>query len=131
LFKRRVIVALLSTVVFSLILAYIDYTPVSERLPDTSYGSFFSPIPFLIIITGVPYILGGIPISMLIDKYVDKLIVKLPLYLMGGYMVGVLNLVISFETFALGMLWLGIYGVAGSLIFFIIMTLNKQLNILK
>jgi MFS family permease len=128
LFKSRVIVALLSTFIFSLILAYIDYTPVSERLPDTSYGSFISPIPFLIIITVVPYFLGGIPVSILIDKYVDKLIVKLPLYLMGGYIVGVITLVISFGTFAIEMLWFGIYGVAGSLIFFIIMSLNARLK---
>ncbi|WP_042145505.1 hypothetical protein [Paucisalibacillus sp. EB02] len=127
-FKRRVIAALLSTIVFSLILAYIDYTPVSERIPDTSYGSFISPIPFLIIITGVPYILGGIPVSILIDKYVDKFIVKLPLYLMGGYIVGVITLVISFGTFSFKFLWLGIYSVAGSLIFFIIMSLNARLK---
>ncbi|WP_042142771.1 hypothetical protein [Paucisalibacillus sp. EB02] len=129
-FKRKVIVALFSTIVFSLILAYIDYTPVSERLPDTSYGSFFSPIPFLIILTGVPYILGGIPVSMLIDKYVDKLIVKLPLYLMGGYIVGVITMVISFGTFSFSpeFLWLGIYGVVASLIFFVIMSLNARLK---
>ncbi|WP_176481985.1 hypothetical protein [Paucisalibacillus globulus] len=130
LFKRKLFIALFSTIVFSFILAYINYTPVSERLPDTSYGSFLSPIPFLIILTGVPYILSGIPVSILIDKYVDKLIVKLPLYLIGGYLIGLITLVLSFGTFSLSFdfLWLGIYGVAGSLIFFIIMSLNARLK---
>ena len=70
---------------------------------------------------------------MLIDKYVDKLIIKLPLYLIGVYIVGVITLVISFGTFSFSseFLWLGIYGVAGSFIFFIIMSMNAQLKKFK
>lgn len=123
--KRRIIVALLSTVIFSVILAYIMYTPISDRQPDTWYDPFGAPIPFLLLITGAAYLLGGVLVSSLIDRYVDKEIIKLPFYLIAGFIVGVMTIMISFGTIALEILWFGIYGAVGSLIFFSFMSLNK------
>lgn len=126
--KRKVYVALLSTIIFSIMLAYIMYTPISDRHPDTWYDSFGAPIPFLLCITGVAYLLGGIPVSLFIDKYIDKEILKLPLYLIAGFIVGVLTMMISFGTFSLQMFGFGIFGATGSLIFFIVMSCSKYLQ---
>src|SRR5690625_2606846 len=123
--KRRIIIALLSTVIYSLVLAYIMYTPIPDRHLDTWYDSFGAPLPFLLFITGAAYLIGGISASSLIDKYVDKEIIKLPIYLIAGFIVGVMTIMVSFSTISLELLQFGIYGAAGSLIFFIFMLLNK------
>lgn len=123
--KRRIIIALLSTIIFSMILAIIMYTPISDRHLNTWYDPFGAWISFLLMITGVAYLLGGVPISSLIDKYVDKEIIKLPFYLMAGFLVGCITIMITFATISLEILSFGIYGAVGSLIFFTFMSLNK------
>ncbi|MFC4404450.1 hypothetical protein [Gracilibacillus xinjiangensis] len=125
---KRLVVALLSTVIFSLVLAYMIYTPVSERHSNTWYDPFGAPVPTLLLITGLAYLLGGIPASLLIDKYVEKRIIKLPLYLSSGFIVGIITIISSFKTILLESLWYGIYGLVGSLIFFSIMSLFKIIN---
>ncbi|MBM7569911.1 hypothetical protein [Aquibacillus albus] len=129
---RRLIVSLLSTVIFSLILAYMMFTPVSERNPDSWYDSFGAPIPILLLITGLAYLVGGIPISIFIDKNVEKEIIKLIFYLIAGFIVGVLTITIvsllsggpiTFSFFAFG-----IYGSVGSSIFFIFMILTIRIK---
>lgn len=124
-FKRRIMIALSSTVIFSIILAFIMYTPISDRQSNTWYDPLSAPLPFLLLITGAAYVLGGVPVSTLIDKYVEKAIIKLPFYILAGFIVGCITIMITFGTISLEILSFGIYGATGSLIFFILMSLNK------
>lgn len=126
--KRRIIVALLSTVIFSLIIAYIWYTPLSEREPNTWYDPFGSIMTILIMFSAPAYLLGGVPISFYIDKYVEKEIIKLPIYLLSGFAVGIITIVIAAMAVALEVLWFGIYGSFASLIFFVLMLLTSRIK---
>lgn len=126
--KRRVVVALLSTGIYSLILATLLYTPIASREPNTSYSSFASPLPFLLLMTGAAYFLGGIPISSFIDKSVNKKIMKLLYYFFAGFIVGCLTIMIAFKTISLEVLSFGLYGAIGGFIFFILMSLDKVLQ---
>src|SRR5690625_726881 len=125
--KKRLVVALLSNVIYSFLLAYIMYTSLADREPNTWYESFGAPITILLIFTGVAYLLGGIPVSLVFDKYIKKEIIKFPLYLIAGFIVGVLVIMISFWTVTIDLLWFGLYGVVGSIIFFTLIVLSKKL----
>lgn len=126
LLKRRIIVALLSAIIFTLILSYISYTPVTEREPNTWYESFGSFVQIYLLFSVPAYLLGGVPISLYIDKHVKKGIIKLFLYLLGGFFVGVVTIVISFMTVALDVLKYGIVCLFASLLFFVLMLLTKR-----
>lgn len=124
--KRRVIVALLSAIIFSLILSYISYTSISEREPNSWYGSFGSLVTVYLIFSVPAYLLGGVPVSLYIDKYVKKGIIKLLFYLLAGFFVGVVTIVISAMAVAPEVLWYGVVGLFASLLFFVLMLLTKR-----
>lgn len=126
--KRRVIVALLSALIFSLIFSFISYTPVAEREPNTWYDSFSAFFQVYLMFSVPAYVLGGVPVSLYVDRYVKKGIIKLLLYLLSGFFVGVAIIVISFMTVTLEVLWYGVVGLFASLIFFILMLLTKRLK---
>lgn len=70
---RRLLSALLSSIIFCIILAYLQYTPIAERQPNTSYMSFSS-LVFIYLIYATPvYVLGGIPCSILIDNITKRI----------------------------------------------------------
>ncbi|RNB86440.1 hypothetical protein [Brevibacillus panacihumi] len=70
---RRLLSALLSSIIFCVILAYLQHTPVAERQPSTSYMSFSS-LVFIYLIYATPvYLLGGIPCSILIDTITKRI----------------------------------------------------------
>lgn len=124
---KRIIVAILSTIIFSIVLAYMMGAPVLDWHQNSWYAPLNAWIPFLLLITGIPYLLGGVTASLLIDKYIDKEIIKFPFYLIAGFIVGVITVIITFGTISISieMLLLGIFGTAGSLIFFVLMLLSK------
>lgn len=124
--KKRVIVALLSAIIFSIILSYISYTPISEREPNTWYESFGSLVTVYLLFSVPAYLLGGVPVSLFIDRYVKKGIIKLLFYLIAGFFVGVATIVISFMTVALEVLSYGVLGLCASLLFFVLMLLTKR-----
>lgn len=126
--KRRIIIALLSAIIFSLVLSYISYTPIAEREPNSWYESFGSTLTLYLIFSVPAYLLGGIPISLYIDKFVEKEIIKLVLYLLGGFLVGIATIVISFMTVSFELLWYGVVGLFASLLFYILMLLAKRFN---
>ncbi|MBO8165028.1 MAG: hypothetical protein H0Z34_15185 [Brevibacillus sp.] len=64
---RKIIVALLSSVVFSLSLAVAAYTPAFEREPNTYYFSFLSLVMIYLTYAAPVYLLGGVPCCILID----------------------------------------------------------------
>ncbi|MBM7572356.1 hypothetical protein [Aquibacillus albus] len=109
------------------------YTPISERNSDTWYDPFGAYLPILLMVIGLAYFLCGIPASMLIDKYVNKETVKMLIYLIVGFVAGILTILIFILFLGGGpitfsVLAFGIYGSAGSFIFFIFMILTTILN---
>lgn len=70
---RRLLSALLSSIIFCSILAYFQHIPIAERQPNTSYMSFSS-LVFIYLIYATPvYVLGGIPCSILIDNITKRI----------------------------------------------------------
>ncbi|HET7581050.1 MAG TPA: hypothetical protein VFK33_17360 [Bacillales bacterium] len=133
---RRVIVALIAIVLFSLILAIWSYVPVAERNPDTYYAPFGSYIPVFLMFLAPAYFLGGIPISMLIDRFVKNKGLQPIFYILAGFVTGLFVYLIfaglvsdSVDEFFRG-LWLndmvsfGIFGAAGAFLFSVILFLT-------
>lgn len=131
---RRVIVALLAIMLFSYILAIFSYVPVGERNPDTYYAPFGSYIPVFLMFLTPAYLLGGIPASMLIDRFVKNKGLQPLFYVLAGFMAGIFVYLIfallvsdSVDDFFRGvwrhMVLFGIYGAAGAFLFFVIMFL--------
>ena len=126
--KRRIIVALLSAIILSLILSYISYTPIVDRESNIRYESFGSTLPVFLIFFLPAYLLGGLPISLYIDKFVEKEFIKLIFYLLGGFLAGIATIVISFMVISFELLWYGAVGVFASLLFYVLMLLAKRFN---
>lgn len=113
---RRLVVALLSTVILSVVLAYL-----------------YSTIKIFLIITGYAFLLGGIPTSMLIDKIIRKEPLKLTCYLISGFVLGVItiiifSLLIGGGSLNLSILTFGIFGAIGSFIFYSLLSLLQNLG---
>lgn len=125
LIKRRIIIALLSTIVSSFILAIYAYTPMADRIENAWYESFFAPVPIFLIFNGFAYIVFAIPVSFIIDKYVHNELLKLPIYLIAGFIAGMLTIFIFFLTYTTELFSFGLYGVFGSIIYFLMMWLSK------
>lgn len=126
--KKRILIALLSAILFSLILSYISYTPLTEREPNSGYGSFGSFIWFYLLFSIPVYLFGAIPLSFFIDKHVEKELVKLPLYVLGGFFVGIITIMISFMAIGLELLKYGAVGAFAGFIFFVLMWLTKRIR---
>lgn len=126
--KKRITVALLSAILFSLILSYISYTPFAEREPNSGYESFGSFIRFYLLFSVPVYLFGAIPLSYLIDKHVEKELVKLPLYVLGGFFAGIITIMISFMAFGVELLMYGAVGAFAGFIFFVLMWLTNRIK---
>lgn len=126
--KRRIIVALLSAIIFSLILSYISYTPIAEREPNTWYESFGSFVQIYLLFSIPAYLLGGVPISWYMDRQVNGGIIQLLFYLLGGFLVGIATILISFMTVSFELLGFGVLGLFASLLFYMLMFLAKRFN---
>jgi len=61
-------IAVVSTVIFSLFFGFIQYVPKEEQEPNVLYMSFVDIISACAIFSAPVFLLGGIPSSMLIDK---------------------------------------------------------------
>lgn len=131
---KKIIAAVLSTAVSSFVLSIKMYTPLSERHPNTGYESFCSWLPLFLVILGLAYILGGIPCSLLIDRFVKKTSMRFISYLIAGFIVGIITTLI-FISFLSGpfldfttVLVFGLYGSLGAMVFYFLLVL---LNLLK
>lgn len=129
---NRVIGALLSTIVVSTILSIKAYNPISERKPNTGYETFTSYFIIFMIFVGVAYLLGGIIFSYIIDTFIENKWLKFIYYLMAGFIVGVLSIIV-FILFLSGpmednktVLYFGMYGSLGAGIFYIILSLLNR-----
>ncbi|MED1793163.1 hypothetical protein P4V54_10795 [Brevibacillus nitrificans] len=64
---RKVVVALISSLLFCVILAWFNYIPAAQQQPNTYYWSFFSLVAIYLIYAIPVYIVGGVPVSILIE----------------------------------------------------------------
>jgi len=85
------------------------------------------------MITGCAYLLGGIPVSFFIDKYVGNEKLKFVFYLITGFIVGFITLIIFSLLFSGGQITLhvlkyGLFGCVGAFMFFIFMLLTTKLE---
>jgi uncharacterized PurR-regulated membrane protein YhhQ (DUF165 family) len=131
--KKRVLVALSSTVILSLILSLFLYTPESERRPNTLYEPFGAYVEIILFLAGLAYFLGGIPLSIYIEKIAKKTSSKLIAYIGFGYLVGALTTLIF--TMLLGgphdifiIFYYGLYGSLGAFIFYVGMFVSNKFS---
>ncbi|MDF2678884.1 MAG: hypothetical protein K0R47_74 [Brevibacillus sp.] len=64
---RKILVALVSSILFCVVLAWINYTPEAQQQPDTYYWPYFSLVMVYLIYATPVYVVGGVPASMLIE----------------------------------------------------------------
>lgn len=124
--KKRIIVGLLSTLIFSIVMAYVSYTPIADQEANSWYESFGSLFQVYLIFSLPAYLLGGIPISLFIDKRVKKEMIKFPLYLCGGFLVGMATIGITFMVISFELVWYGLVGSCASLLYYVLMLLTKR-----
>lgn len=139
---KKVIVAALSTIILSIFISAWFYVPVSHRQTNVAYfsDSFWSLIPLFMIFTAPSYFLGGIPVSILIDKYVESKVYQFILYILAGLIIGILVSIVyflsvsnSFSQFfshpSLSIIFgFGLYGAGGSFLFFFTNLLVKLIG---
>ncbi|OUQ86500.1 hypothetical protein B5G50_21445 [Brevibacillus brevis] len=64
---RKILIALVSSVIFCLSLAFLNYTPEIDREPNVQYFSFVSLVMIYLIYATPVYLLLGVPSSLVID----------------------------------------------------------------
>ena len=115
---KRVMIALLLTVLFGLSHAHLTYGSIHVSLLTVGFG----------------FILGGIPASILIDTYVHKESMKILFYLLSGFVLVGLVLTVILLIFDDAawiipvMIWYGPYGLVGGFLFYILMFLATKLQ---
>jgi len=69
---KRLLTVVLSVVFFATIFSWVSYVPSSQREPNVYYFGFLETFTFVIIYAGPIYFLAGLPLSIVIDKLMDK-----------------------------------------------------------
>ncbi|MEH6937532.1 hypothetical protein V7056_06690 [Bacillus sp. JJ664] len=96
---KRIIVASVAAIIFSLIFSFLDYVPVSQRINGTYYFGFFETFIIILIYSSPIYFVAGIPLSIGIEYWHQKYsfnskytsyIVKVGMYSIVGMIVGAL-----------------------------------------
>jgi len=70
---RKIMVAILSSILFCLALAWFSYSPAREGEPGVYHWSYLSLFMLYMIYAAPVYLLGGVPCSLLIDRLIKKL----------------------------------------------------------
>ena len=70
---EKIIVAVLSSVILSLTLAFLMYTPVAEQQPGVGYSSFQSLIIIYLIYSLPVYLIGGGLYSAFVNVYIESM----------------------------------------------------------
>ncbi|WP_010094287.1 hypothetical protein [Ornithinibacillus scapharcae] len=126
---KRFLTAIVSSIVFSGLMGLLNYMTTST----SSFDSFWLPMLFFLMYSTPVYLIGGIPISYLIDKLIEKKNFSSPVtrhytrygfYLLAGIIVAVIYIIIlaisngGFES--ISQLWLMylVGGVIASLVFY-------------
>lgn len=70
---RKVLVALVTSILLCLVLAWINYTPEAQRQPGTYHWPYFSLVAVYLIYATPLFVVGGVPASMLIEALNEKI----------------------------------------------------------
>ncbi len=70
---RKILVALVSSILFCMALAWINYTPAAKQQPDTYQWPYFTLMLIYLIYATPVYVVGGVPASILIEALNDKI----------------------------------------------------------
>lgn len=135
---RKAIVAILSSIVLCLVLAWMNYTPIALRQPDTWYEPFFSLFMIYMIYALPVYLLGGIPSSMLIDCLQRKITISnrianyfvlVLLYAIAGFLCMLLIFITisDGELMGEGMILYGGFGSMASLTYYHVLIITNVL----
>lgn len=134
---RRVVTALLSTILFAIIYSWMFYVPSSQREPNVYYFGFFETSIFVIIYTAPVYFLVGILVSILIDKLVGNVdrnskwklyFIQLGLYSLAGILVGFIYLIIfSDSIYLVEVSYFSLFGFAASNLYFHLLLLVRKI----
>lgn len=96
---QKMAIVMLSTILFNLLNAYLNYVPISERRPNVSYFPFWPSVMFYSLYVFPIYLVGGVFSNVIIDNVIEpktytsrwlKYIVKLGLYAKAGMVVAFL-----------------------------------------
>lgn len=126
---KRVLTAIVSAIVFSALMGLLNYMTTTTN----SFDSFWLPMLFFLMYSAPVYIIGGIPISYLIDKLIEKInfssqvtrhYTRYSFYLLAGIMVAVIYIIIlaisngGFESASPLFFMYLVGGVIASLVFY-------------
>lgn len=140
---ERIITASLSVLLFTTIYSLIAYTPDSYREANVLYFGFFDIFLFVIIYAGPVYFIAGVPISMLIDNFIEKSIrhskvakylAGLGMYSLSGAFVGIILVFIfngGLKFNLVDVIPNLIYGLISALIYFHLSLLLLRFNVLQ
>ncbi|MFG6146856.1 hypothetical protein [Halobacillus sp. B23F22_1] len=118
--KDKLIAALTANLLLGIIFYWMNYVPESQRNEGTYYFDFGEIVTFVFIYAGPAYLLAGLPLSYIIDKYTGRshglrgYLLRLGLYAAAGLAAGLLYAVIAFQEIPLVVpgvfyfLWLGL-----------------------
>lgn len=132
---EKIIVAVLSSIILSLALAFLMYTPVAEQQSGVGY-SYFKSLIILYLNYSLPvYLIGGGLYSAFIDVYIGqiqfrnkfiKYIVGLFVYGVGGLLI--IGLIFLFDSnhSLLDILKVLIFGLLAALLFFHVSIILKK-----
>ncbi|MET3684409.1 hypothetical protein ABID56_002546 [Alkalibacillus flavidus] len=104
---KKLLTAVVSSILFATIFSLVSYVPSSEREPNVYYFGFFETFAFVIIYAGPVYLLVGIPLSIIIDKLTERTnrnskllryFVQLGLYSLAGILVGIIYSLIFYTN---------------------------------
>lgn len=143
-FFGKTIIAALSTLIFSLSLALLEYIPLEEQQADVGYSPYGSLVIIYFIYSFPIYLIGGSVYSYFADVFVNKVqfpsqllkyIISFFVYMAGGILiVGLLLLIILLVEGDIAGLLISkffIVGALASLLYFhISLILNKTLKII-
>lgn len=125
---KRFLTIALSVLLFATIFSWVSYVPSAQREPNVYYFSFLETFVFVIIYAGPVYFLVGLPLSIVIDKFINKMtesskyrkyFARLSVYSLVGMIVGATFLFFfSPITFQLEIISFVIYGLVASNFYF-------------
>ncbi len=136
---EKIIISVLSTLIFSLSLAFLEYIPVTEQQTGVAYFSFKVLVIIYVIFSLPVYLIGGGLYSYFVDVYFDKVqfrnkflkyLIEFLVYAAGGLLiVGVLLAIILLVDGSIAGILISkffIVGALASLLFYHISLVSKK-----
>ncbi|GIN39410.1 hypothetical protein [Heyndrickxia oleronia] len=137
---NRFITVTLSVILFSTIFSGISYVPSSQREPNVYYFGFFETLILVMIYAGPVYSFVGLPLSIFIDKLIEKsncksvwtrYFVGLGLYSLFGIFVGFIFLILLIRNnniYHMEVFLYSIYGFIASNIYYHLLLLISNIT---